>query len=1821
MMSRRTFGAREFTLELQNTLVGYLEAQYHIRDEGLLNQRRKLFTELGTLWQVPYLESTPTYEISEGYGNLGLPVEVEDILTSLSKLNVGVYPAPYTHQAQALQAFFGNQKSDLVISTGTGSGKTESFLMPIIGQLALENARGKTSNLPGVRALLLYPMNALVNDQLSRVRRIFGSEESSLILQGDRKSPVRFATYTSRTPYPGARTDTKDGENIKPLFENYYLKMLNDEVMHKRLQSIGKWPSKDIEAFYAAELEEEKTFQSGKRKGKAFTRSNFKERLITQPNDRELLTRHEIQLSPPELLITNYSMLEYMLLRPIEASIFKDTREWLAADQDNEFILVVDEAHMYRGTGGAEVAYLIRRLTSRLGISRSRLRVIMTSASLGPEEDQLTIGRKFLNDLTGTSQSVEVVLGDKEKRPKYGPSLRLQLEELVAFPLDRFEAFAVDISQAEEAIKNLGSKLGWGNYPGNGLEELQDYVYQSLQGFPPAEQLLEIVSGNAEALQNVESQIFQEFSADDASSGLSALIALCAFAKSGKGGKVFLPSRLHLLFRGVPGLFVCINPKCCVVEENSSNALLMGKMSTVGKITCSCGGRIYELLTHRDCGKAFIRGYVEGLAGDFLWHEQSGPLFQENKNPLNPIELLIDGAPHAEFENYSAVWVDSLSGKILMSPQDDADRYRKFYIPTTVNEFRDISFERCPCCLKRWRDNRTKIMDLATKGEAPFANLVKTMLMGQPATREENRSYPNGGRKVLLFSDGRQKAARLARDIPREVQSDTFRQSLLLAVRKLENIKSEARPDLYLYISFLAVVSEFNLSMFDGDDAESLAQHVRQYEDESCLEDALEELRSLKPPHQYQQYLIEQLCGRFYSLVGTTLGYLSPTKGALERLNKKLSEDSVLSRYLAIVPEVAQAWLTRLAESYSLDSDIPSVVRMWASRRPQGDWGSSGKFSRVVKSILTSKGLNTDSINRFEKILIDSLATKGADGSFFINPNRVRVNVAIDTKIIECESCHDLGFFSCAGFCSNCGSAKTQLLDAKTSPYIQARKGFWRRPVEEILAGSAVIRSIDAQEHSAQLAHRDSGEVYSTTEQYELRFQDIPVDGKLPIDILSSTTTMEVGVDIGSLVAVGLRNVPPQRENYQQRAGRAGRRGSSLSIVATYAQNGPHDTYYFDNPWQMVAGPTRTPEIKIDNPKIAKRHIHSHLLQLFFHRLLIDLPELQRGKTAQLEKSLGLTADFFNDEVEPGYNYKTFSKVMKQEISKTNSELVREICEWLPQELEDKVSDVSGWIKTTISGFLETLGGLRTRGKSLKSRTENLEDDSNQWYAQAEFLEFLFAQGLLPSYAFPTDLSSFLIEKLDDRKVRTLERPQQAISTALSEYAPGRLVVINKKTYRSGGISGDVLPTEYDRAATLFENILNVSYCNCCSYLSELKDLEIDEPCPVCGSELQIEKVITPEVFNPEGGKAVSETDRDQDITYATYAQFPIPDEQATFGFRNIGAKLEVTHASDCRLITLNRGDTSQAVPSGFFVCKKCGKASIELQSGPHRRSYFLERNFAKEAWTKECDGEFENVFLGHTFETDLLLFRLRVDAPFVQDISDQRQLRAIEDALYTLTEAIKVAACTHPELDLDESEFGAGFRILPAHEQQPMSFDLYLYDTLAGGAGYSEIASRYADEIVSRAIERLERCPAECGSSCQSCLRHYRNQHIQSRLDRYLAIDMLRYAMQGELSPIPSLERQISMLSPLTRLLEIDGVSVDGPSIVEGIHIPATFSNGTKRVAVGVYSGLLDIDNADIEFLKVHDNPDYDLILINEYLLKRNLPEQHQRIRRVLGI
>ena len=377
--------------DLREMYLRYLDSPFDLRYPELVAERRALLSVDGRLFRQPLIEPIPAYRSSNStfqqiaHARLGNSWSHTDIADLADFVSLDLFPPsrlPYAHQEQVFAESVING-NDVIVTTGTGSGKTECFLLPIIAALVKESVawgqpgprdprwdwwnhrRNATSSLwlpripqrsneapatrpAAMRAIILYPLNALVEDQLGRMRTALDSDSARNWLQTRRGgNRFYFGRYTGRTPISGDRNSSKTGR-------------LRDEL---RL------------------TEQEAQRVAGHSAARFFPRID----------GGEMWSRWDMQDSPPDVLITNYSMMNIMLMRALEMPVFRLTREWLEADRSRVFHLVVDELHSYRGTPGTEVAYLIRVLLDRLGLSpdSNQLRIIASSASLSGDASGL----------------------------------------------------------------------------------------------------------------------------------------------------------------------------------------------------------------------------------------------------------------------------------------------------------------------------------------------------------------------------------------------------------------------------------------------------------------------------------------------------------------------------------------------------------------------------------------------------------------------------------------------------------------------------------------------------------------------------------------------------------------------------------------------------------------------------------------------------------------------------------------------------------------------------------------------------------------------------------------------------------------------------------------------------------------------------------------------------------------------------------------------------------------------------------------------------------------------------------------------------------------------------------------------------------------------------------------------------------------------------------------------------------------------------------------------------------------------------------------
>ncbi|WP_162005400.1 DEAD/DEAH box helicase [Dictyobacter vulcani] len=1848
------YGANEIASQLHEGLQRYLEAQYPIRDIGIIQERRALLQEYGCISQQPFIETTPTYAFGDAYNKLQLPDPLSEAFNHFSQWQpgIGIFPQPYAHQAQALTAFFKEDK-DLIVATGTGSGKTETFLLPILGNL-LREAHTLTSSFqrPGCRALLLYPMNALVSDQVSRLRRLFGDERLKQYFLLHYGRFPRFGMYTGRTPYPGLRESDKD-KNVEEWL-SYYLKLeeafqkdptSKEAELKRELQIRGRWPAKDIRNFLGE-------------KG-----SLWRNRLQTQAMDSELLTRHEMQQNCPDILVTNYSILEYMLVRPIERSIFQQTAEWLKQDKSNSLLLVLDEAHMYRGVAGAEVALLLRRLRSRLDIPQGQLRCILTSASLEVKDKESA--KKiftFAENLTGntftTETSFDLIQGQREQRPAARLPTEDELKFLAQFDLQAFFRRTENINGAIQAISVLGQQLHWpplsiptshSNQEASETQ-LQTYLYDQLYGFGPLEYIIHATTSEAHGLHELTKNFSPVAEFRQAEAAISTLLALGTYATKNK--RALMPTRLHLFFRGLPTIYACINPNCDKRRYLPQEHLLLGRLHTEPQTHCTCNlkGRVFELITHRSCGASFLRVFGQDKEADFYWHEQGGSL-KNFSTPLIEAWLLLE-EPHPSMrDKVEQIWLDIATGRVITRQPDNIQRYlqcwrvsqqqehtkkqinskkkRSVQLPGSESEVTNDDkeqttpiFTTCPVCTRKNMERKTS--NLATRGEQPFANLVRHQFQLQPAVKDIGPQTPNGGRKLLLFSDGRQKAARLARDLPREVEFDTFRQALVIAVQRLQQMPTfTPRLNETLYVSFVSVCADFNLHFFDqNDESQSqLLRHITHYQEyyDSILEDALYDgWQPTTLPEQYKIALLKQLCDPYYSLSEICAAVVIPQPQDVKRFIRKLN-GLPLALNEQEVATLITLWIQQLLGETAFDHTIREESRWDVDTYFRGL--SHKQSLKKMEHILDNKNMSIDQtqLQPFHEKCC-SFFCEEINDTIFLKPAALQLVLTIDDDWQHCLDCGTIQHTVLRQCCTQCGS---QHLEQRSPqhPSMKSRKGYFLDPLREVLHGKRPVH-ITAEEHSAQLSQRDERAIYATTEEHELRFQDVAINhSKPPVDILSCTTTMEVGIDIGSLTAIGLRNVPPQRENYQQRAGRAGRRGTAVSTVLTYAQGGAHENYYYEHPQEIISGKLRDPLININNPRLVTRHIHAFLIQTFFQKQLAHMSEQALQQLIQqhphVMNSLGTAHAFFQDT--GSFSLSAFRRWVTDNILELTTSTTTTLISWLPDELcptyiTTKAKQQSwkhAFITEVANNFLAQLETIATEKtyvtKSVPLDREKADIVTNQRIKAVYLLDVLFDQGLLPSYAFPTDLSSFSVFEKDGERVLIKERPQQSKSQALSEYAPGRLLVINKKTYRVGGIYDEQTP--YNGIS--LQNLQSYVSCEKCTYVREKSLNNEQECCPICGGELSEREMLDPPGFSPEGAKPLREHDREQHYSNSSVAQLPLPTKSDQFEWNtHTFPYARYTYAQNRRLILVNKGPAQE----GFRLCQECGAIWPEVQyerqkPTRHVRPFLVDYRHFKRKMGQYCTGPIyeQSLYLGYTFNTDLLLFRFALREP----LSCDPQSPWLHDGLRTLAEAVALTASRY--LDVDANALSANYRLIPALIEEgsdaKLFVDIYLFDTASGGAGYSAEAGKYLSEILQATEKLLSNCPAHCERSCTRCLRHYGNRFWHEQLDRFLARQLLAYALYKQIPEVGNIKEQIALLSPLKRFLELDGYICKTDVTTNKEKVPLMVESHNDN---GMKAPLVILAHPALR-----DAPKYKekTIWLNEYIIAHDLPTAYQQI------
>ncbi len=1852
--------------EIRTALREYIEATYHVGHPGLIAQRRALLDAPGVIAQEPYLESTPRYQPGRNFAALDVPAAAKDLLAQMTVSHDGrppsLYDPPYSHQAAALEQCLGRQKS-LVVTTGTGSGKTESFLLPIFGALADEAAnRAASFTTPAVRALILYPMNALVNDQLGRLRLMLGSQAviDQFTTWGGR--PARFARYTSRTLYPGVRTSAKDSSRLRPIGQ-FYVALLNEadgggpdgeaaRTLIDNLRTRGKWPAKDdLRAWYGPH-------------GSRWQKNGEFVRAVTMAGDAELFTRHEVLEAPPDILVTNYSMLEYMLMRPLERPIFEATRAWLDRHPEQRFVLVVDEAHLYRGAAGAEVGLLLRRLRARLGISRDRLQVICTSASFSDPD----CAGAFAAGLSGKDVTDFVTItGDLALRVGACVGDAADVEHLADIDLAKFQS--PDETARRSSVSDF---LAWRGV--NGDASTDALLYTALEGYPPMSRLVNLTMTEARRLAELPDEVFGPDAGPEAARALTSLVAIGSTARPSPTTPGLLPCRIHSFYRGLPGLWACLDPECGELTPEQQGGPI-GKLYGQPQDTCGCGARVFELYTCRNCGSAYVRAYTDDPENPtFLWAEP-GRAFESVSGAvgeLEPLDLCLEEPVPNTVEPH---YLDIITG--VLDPEEVGTRGRRIFLtrdrqaPQNDDEEdeeggshsqRHIGeFRPCGVCGQQAPYGRSSVQDHQTKGDEPFQAIVTRQIQVQPPGRQPGTDFaPLRGRKVLAFADSRQTAARLAPNLQKYATRDVLRPLLLVGSRELNASPQLGRllslEDLYLAIVIGAQLSGVRLrpklaagETFQVQRDVAAAGARGDLADPGVLLELAFNTRAEAPPASLMRALVATLTDRWYGLQPLALASLKEVHSASQQLLDGLPTLGDVAQTDEQRLALARAWIGQWTS--------PGI---WFPKMPAGWWatevrGHRGKFAPITRW-LDDAALRRDFERTWLPVLLSSLCEP--QGKTY-RIRAARLTLDTDPGWAYCGTCRTTQRpFPGSTRCFACRRDTVEAIDPDVDPVFRARKEYYRLSTLRALASPPEPpMSIVAAEHTAQLNDAQADAVFSKAEEHELLFQDVDLgpaeDGRprTAIDVLSCTTTMEVGIDIGSLSGVALRNMPPSRANYQQRAGRAGRRGNAVATVTAFGSADSHDEHYFLEPDTMIRGPVDDPVLSLDNAEIATRHITAFLLQRYHS---VRLPEIDPESQPQLFEVLGKVTEFLTNDA--AINRDDFAGW----LADNRAQLAVEIDDWLPTELSgptrasvlgtfdtrtlsdldhalgltDSDSEPEGPQPNTPSDTsadanpvaIEDLTSDEDANGGVEAPPEEGEEKTRPDRSAENLLDRLLYKGVLPRYAFPTDVVTFHVFDADNStSYRPAFRysPSQGLPVALSQYAPGKTVWVDGSEFTSGALYS-VMHSDLYQAWLAHQLYFECFVCHYAQTRSTLEAQRGDtEDCPACGAEQKFGPArnwIRPPGFaHPYTWPEETSPDDQPAKSYATRATLIAPGPSDPNGWSPLSERLRLHCRRDFLLVT-NSGPRQE----GYTYCFLCGL--IEPTAIPSRTLFGAHMKPYPDRKEPQCPGSraTRGLVLGTDFVSDVLLAALRVDTP----LTLRPNYLASHVALRTIAEALTIAATMR--LEIERNELQAEYRpALSDLGKDGLESEIYLYDTLSGGAGFARRVAGLGIEPFEQALALLEDCPAGCDRSCYRCLRSFRNRFEHDLLDRYLGASLLRYVLYGDdpvLDPVRLDQAADRLFADLVGR-GLAGVEFSRDDTVEvpglgPVRAPIVARAGGRELLVGIHGPLTPDYPADPT---LRDAKEYAVgvavELVDEIVIARHLPHASlQVIQRVTG-
>jgi DEAD/DEAH box helicase domain-containing protein len=1666
--------------EIERALLDYLQTTFRLQDKELEDALFRYLRDGETgMFRGPYLDV-----------RLPLRKASEDWQRS-SPLDYGPSFVPYVHQRRAFERLSARERKpeNTLVTTGTGSGKTECFLYPLLDHCRRASQRGER----GIKAIILYPMNALASDQAERLAKLLDQEAMKHVSAG---------LYVGGQGQHGA-----SGAN----------------------------------------------------------------HLV---DDREVLRK-----SPPDILLTNYRMLDFLLMRPEDAPL------WASNGATTLQYLVLDELHTYDGAQGSDVACLIRRLKARLDVPSGHLCCVGTSATIGSggSEDPGKLLTDFATKIFAEPFSAESLIGEERQAPEQA-----------------FSSFDVDAVYPYALVAGDWKKLLPASYDGHeryieaqarlwftGKPRGPALLAENLGAHPFMTKLLRALAGKerrsgprhvGEVMAAIaeEENAFAELARERQWLVLSSFVSLIAHARSlDDAGKwrPFLHVQLQLWLREVHGLLRRVGgERPCFAWQDDLKA--------------EDGEHWLPMVFCRECGfDGFAATLREGENKLRETPAEIGETFLNNGNRGRVVEVLPKGSGPAIAKDGQAEllpkYLCQRCLRVTFEPRcctpEGTEVLPVRIHPELDEDNKPAPLHRCPACQ-------------ADDGLGFLASRAATL--SSVAVSELFSSRFNADKKLLAFTDSVQDASHragffaartfrftmrtviqsLVEHAPDPVRLDEFGRRLLEHwAKRLSEDRAAALllpPDLIedpAYIAYFGlekseaqqethrpsaaqkralwelletrtgweVTREYGLAVAYGRSLDATASSTVTFDDERLEAAAAELVLHLREHHRGSLHVDPDL--------DSTRHYLA---GLLQRLRL---EGGIFHPLLMSFARQDNAYLLTKRKNPHLSrfgprSDLPSFwVQGESTPRSTYQALHSAAKTRTWSRVWTSRALGLfkeqdPSVNPMIDRAVRSLRDhgiveqiEGPRGSAVLGIAPSSAFVTGSVARVRCHACgHKLTLSqtaaarfvgrNCLTFACSTG---VYALDAATDE----SESYYQRLYK---SGRAV--RIFSGEHTGLLGREDR-------EALERSFKtgtrpDAP-------NLLTCTPTLEMGIDIGDLSAVMLCAVPPLPSSYIQRVGRAGRSTGNATIV-TIANRKPHDRYFYEQPYEMLRGEISPPGCFLDAPEMLARQLLAHAMDSW-------AKERERGHGAVIPARMQLLRINAEDPF-PGqfWSYyqehkarltSEFLALFGDEIGEHNLERLRQLS--LGEGLAGAMKQALGGVKEQIKEHSEQIKTIRTRIAELEENPSKaslvLDEASGKQIADAEAergelrdsehayarlraelqnkypLNVLADAGVIPNYAFPepgVTLSALLRDPYDEKatsrsggkKVEYLRPASQAIR----EFAPFN-------TFYAEGHKIRVSQIDLGNRASAIETW---RICRVCHHMvAEHGETLVAPKCPRCEDPnwsdvgqrrplVRFRRALS--MMNRLDASTAEDSEERDRESYRLAELIDVGPENwsgarlvqrpdLVFGVELLQRQLlrEVNFGrrmDTAKPFTLAGQDIGQR---GFLVCKLCGKVSDSEAKADHAPICAVRRKNEKPL--------FERIYLYREFRSEAIRLLLPVS-----QLEDAGLLHSLKAALF---------------LGFRKKFLGQPDHLAVTLVNEPRAGDLrrflVVYDTVPGGTGYLADLWKHDGvlDMLERARDAMQSCRCaedETKDGCYRCVYAYQQSHEIPFISRARAIEAI---------------------------------------------------------------------------------------------------------------